>query len=147
MERINFWTTLVGLFVISLFILFFSGEDCDECFSNGALFLKFFVIGSMFIGATFLMSHKWAKINTLLYKIERQPILLVAACTDEVPAQVYGKIIPDGVTLQSFATKTQCVYYHYIRERYEKNGDSSSWVIKQNISNHVPFKVKDESGK
>jgi len=146
MERINFWSVFIGLAVLSFIIFTLSSEDCDVCFSNGAMFLKFLIIGSMFIGATFIMSHKWAKINTLLYKIERQPLLSVAACTDEVPAQVYGEIIPDGVTLQSFATKTECVYYHYIKEQYQSSGDSGSWVVVQNIFKHVPFKVKDESG-
>ncbi len=146
MERINFWSVIIGLSIISCLIFFISTEDCDACFSNGALFLKLLIIGSMFIGATFLMSHKWAKINTLLFQIERQPLLSVAACTDGVPAQVWGKIIPDGVTLQSFATKTDCVYYHYIKEEYRSSGDSHYWAVVENIFKHVPFKVKDESG-
>lgn len=146
MERINFWTTLLGLSIISCLIFFISTEDCDICFSNVALFLKVLIIGSMFVGATFLMSHRWAKINTLLYQIERQPLILVASCTAEVPAQIYGKIVPDGITLQSFASKKDCVYYHYIKEEYRSSGDSGSWIVVQNIFKHVPFKVKDESG-
>jgi LemA protein len=146
MERINFWSIIFILFGVSLFIFFITGSNCSGCFSNEALFLKLFVIGLMFIGATFLMSHKWAKINTLLYKIERQPLLSIAACTDEVPAQVCGEIIPKEGVLKSPVTNTECVYYHYIKERYEKHNKHSSWVVVQNNSNHVPFKVKDESG-
>lgn len=146
MERINLWSIILMLGIISIFVLIFTYEDCDVCFSSGALFIKILIIGLMFIGATFFMSHKWAKTNTLLYKIERQPLLSIAACTDEVPAQVCGKIIPKDGTLISPATKTECVYYHYIKERYQKNGKHSSWVIIENTSNHVPFKVRDDSG-
>jgi hypothetical protein len=146
MERINFWSLIAGLFVISVLIFFLSDEHCTVCFTKEVMFLKVLIIGSMFIGATFLMSHKWAKINTLLFQIERQPLLLVAACTDEVPAQVYGKIIPDGGTIQSFSTKTDCVYCHYIKEEYRSSGDSHYWAVVENTFKHVPFKVKDESG-
>jgi LemA protein len=146
MDRINFWGIILILAVISFFIFSAGGEDCDSCYSNDAMFFKFLIIGSMFVGATFIASHKWAHVNTLLYQIERQPIIDVASCTDEVPVQIVGEIIPKDGLLKSYSSKIDCVFFHYILERYHKSKDSGYWAVEQNICQLVPFKIKDASG-
>jgi LemA protein len=146
MERINLKTVMLSLSAISFVILIAAAEDCDECFSPTAMAVKIMLVGLIFIGAAFLFTRKWAKIDSLIYKIERQPILPARHCTPETPAQVYGKITAKGPLLLSPFTATECVFYHYIKEHYESSGDSSHWVVDENKMNYIDFDVEDRSG-
>ncbi len=147
MERVNFKAVMVFLAVISFFIIIAADEDCDVCFSPNVMIAKFFIVGLLFIGATFVYTRKWAVMDGLIYKITRQPIIPTTDCTGETPAQIRGVIMADDKTLESPHTKTQCVFYHYIKEKYVSDGDSSRWVVVENKMNHIPFDVVDSFGR
>jgi len=67
--------------------------------------------------------------------------------------EIYGDVIPaQGKTLVSPLTQKNCVYYHYLVERYEEHYNSSTkktegrWVTVQNEKHSIPFDLQDETG-
>ncbi len=124
-------------------------DDCEAelCYSLEVLGLKILIISLLFIGATFHYSRKWTKTDSIIYKVSRQPVMAVKYCVPETPTQVLGVIKSvDGKLIESHYAKEKCIFYHFIREKWVSNGDSSYWKIIQNISEHVPFKVIDKTG-
>jgi len=144
MERINLRIAGVGLVVISFFILIFSTGWGLTFLSWG---LTFLVIGIVFIIGSFYYFYKWQTINSILFRVERQPLTRISMISSDVPVAIEGKIEEDDTTLISPFKKTKCVFYHYIEEKYVRSGDSSHWKIIENKSEHVPFHVVDSTGK
>jgi hypothetical protein len=67
--------------------------------------------------------------------------------------EIFGTVNPIGMSLlKSPHTNTDCVYYHYLVERYEEHYDSRTkrreghWVTVKNISDRIRFYLKDDTG-
>lgn len=147
-ERVDLIKCFVALsataFIAILFCLAFFPLLFYDIGFYASMYLIFAIV---FIGGTFHYSRVWAKTDTLIYKIARQPIIPVKYCTPGTVAQVYGKIKSvDGKLLVSPLEKKPCVFYHYIKEEYRQHGKSGSWVVVENKACYVPFKVVDNSG-
>src|SRR3989344_1525725 len=146
MERISFKKMFLILGGIALVIIALSGDDCDECFSPQALSLKIILIGFLFIGGSFYYFYKWVATDSLIFKIERQPIESIDTIAKEVPVAFSGEIQSKEKLLLSPYSKTPCVFYHYIKEKFVQSDKSSHWEIVENNANHIYFSVKDTTG-
>jgi len=143
MFRFKFIYLATMLMAFALFLMVFGGPGA---WAPGVLFLKSVIVIALFLGSTFVYSHLWLKRDSLLYKIERQPITLAKYCHEGVPAQVYGEIKPKGRLLKAPHTMEPCVFYHYIVEQLVQSGKHSHWKVVLNNIGHVPFSVRDKSG-
>jgi len=59
--------------------------------------------------------------------------------------EIAGKAIAD-VLLTGPYTKTPCVFYHIIIERFVRNKNSSNWVKEFEIKTDIPFFIQDDTG-
>lgn len=148
MKRVTVASTLAALAITCFFIIILSGKHCDECFSASVMAVKFFISGLVTIVGTFYFTRIFLKMENIVFDIESQPLLETAEATADVPFAGEGIIEPKGEKiLTSPYTKTHCVYFHSIKERYVRAGKNSHWEIVENISLFVPFYIKDERGK
>lgn len=143
-KRINFWSVTGSLLTICFFITIFSFEDCDFCFSPPALMIKFFLCGLVILVGSLYFTRQFIKAEKLIFTIENQPILELHEATDGVPFSGYGKIEPiEGKILKAPFSKTECVYYHSIKEVRRQTGGNNRWRIVANLVNFVPFYLSD----
>ncbi|MCX8190416.1 MAG: LemA family protein [Candidatus Diapherotrites archaeon] len=140
MERINILHVITVLSVIIIFVILLTLNKI-EMWPVSA-----FIVGGSLVIATFIFTRKWERYDSILYKIQRQPIIPAKFCTPGTPAQVYGKIVAKEPLLNSPFTKTPCVFYHYIEEKYVQSGKHSYWRVDVNKMNYVHFEVIDKSG-
>jgi len=148
MKRVTVASTIAAIAIICFFIIILSGEDCDECFSASVMAVKFFISGLVIIVGTIYFTRIFLKTENIIFDVESQPLLETEEATAEVPFAGEGIIEPkEGKVLTSPYTKTPCVYFHSIKERYVKSGKSGRWEIVENIALFVPFYIKDERGK
>lgn len=120
----------------------------DDGFSAPALAVKFFACGFVIVIASICFKMKFLKIENFIFNIESQPLLETNEAADGVPFSGEGVVEPDGdKILRSTYTKTKCVYFHCIKEKYVSSGKSGRWEIVQDIALFVPFYIADERGK
>ena len=146
MQRITPKSTFFIIFIVCVIILLFGDEDCDGCYSMGVMLSKTIVSGVIVILASLYFTKKYKEVETIIFDIENQPILETNEATDGVTFSGSGTIITDEV-LTSPITKTICVYYHSIVEKYVSSGKNSYWKIIDNNIEYVPFYISDERGK
>ena len=148
MKRVTVASTIVVLAIICFFIIILSGKNCDECFSLPIMAVKFFISGLVIMVGTIYFTRIFLQMENIVFDIESQPLLETAEATADVPFAGEGIIEPkEEKILSSPYTKTPCIYFHSIKERYVRSGKSSHWEIVENISLFVPFYIKDERGK
>lgn len=141
MERIDIYSYLILVAIFSIIIVFNNiGEE--EFLTKSDITFKCLILSFLFIFPTLYFRNIYKKIDDMIFKIERLPLLDVNEATDSVPFSGEGIIVSEQ-TLNSPHTNTPCVYYHYIVEEYVKRGKSHSWEIKENKVNFVPFYLQD----
>jgi LemA protein len=147
MKRVTVASTIAALAIICFFIIFLSGEDCDECFSLPVMAVKFLISGLVIIVGTIYFTRIFLRMENIVFDIESQPLLETAEATAEVLFAGEGIIEPkEGKIINSPYTKTPCVYFHSLKERYVKSGKGGHWEIVENIALFVPFFIKDKRG-
>lgn len=146
MNRISAKSVFISIFFIILVVVIFGDEDCDICYSGSVMAFKFLIAALILVAASFYFFYKWYNTNSMIYKIERQPISKINMIGEDTPTSFYGDIKEDEPLLTSPFTNTKCVFYHYIKEKYVRSGDSSYWKVVENKSNHVKFHVDDGTG-
>ena len=112
----------------------------------GPLGIILIIIGLVFFLFGFLSFRKKRLIeNTPTSKIRSLAMGLV---------EIYGDVIPaEGNLLISPLLKKDCVYYHYLVERYEEHYDSQTketkgeWKTVESETKSVRFDLQDDSGK
>ncbi|MEM3814670.1 MAG: LemA family protein [Candidatus Micrarchaeia archaeon] len=144
MERINFSHYLGFIVVLSILVVIHNmGKEGFLTISDIAY--KCLILSFLFVIPTLYFRNLYKKMDDLIFKIERLPLLDANEATDSVPFSGEG-IIESEKTINSPNTNTPCVYYHYIVEEYVKRGKSYSWEIKENKMDFVPFYLKDRRG-
>lgn len=99
------------------------------------------------MGGAIYYRYKHNLMEVYAYRIEEQPTIHTDEAVDGVPFAGNGTVDPiEQKLVESPSTKTQCVYYHYTKERYVRSGKSSRWVIDQNKIDFVPFGIRDIRG-
>lgn len=146
MKRITPTTAVIAIIIICLMIIFFSAEDCDECFSASVMVVKFFISGWVIIIGSIYFTRKFLITESIIFDIESQPIFRINEAVDGVPFAGEGIIESDKI-IESPYTKTPCVYFHAIKEEYIKGGKYTQWRVVENIALFIPFHIKDEKGR
>ncbi len=148
MPRITFASTVKSAIIVCLFILIFTFENCDFCFSAKGFAVKFLICGLIILIGSFYSTKKFISTENLIFNIESQPILELHEAKDGLPFSGYGMIkTNNNQFLISPFSQTKCVYYHAIKEQYVKSGKSHHWVIVANLVNFVPFYLTDKKGR
>lgn len=148
MKRVTVASTIATLAIVCFIIVILSGEDCNECFSASAMAVKFLICGLVIIVGTIYFTRIFLKMENIVFDIESLPLLETTEAAAEVPFAGEGIVEPKGEKIiTSPYTKTPCVYFHSIKERYVRSGKSSHWEIIENSSLFIPFYIKDERGK
>lgn len=147
MKRITFLSTITSIAGVCLIIIILGGGD-DDGFSALVLAMKFFACGFVIIVASVYFKMKFLKTENVIFDVESQPLLETNEAVDGVPFAGEGIVEMDGdKSLKSTYTKTKCVYFHSIREKYVKRGKNSKWEVVQDIALYLPFYITDERGK
>jgi len=146
MERITPWSTFVKAGTAAGVILILTAKKCSECFSAPVMAIKCILAGLVFIGIVAWKHQQYLNLEKIIFKVDRQPVLSAAKATEGVPYSAEGKIIPT-FTIEAPISKEVCVYCHIIRERLEKSGKSSKWIVRENTMRYAPFYVEDKSGR
>jgi hypothetical protein len=120
-------------------------------FVNGMFSTVSFIIALvlLLIGILiFIMGFWWFKQKRLIENMPTSKIRSLAMGLVEI----VGQVIPIGSSLlKSPHTNTDCVYYHYLVERYEQHYNASTkqtesrWVTVKNISERIRFYLKDDT--
>ncbi len=148
MKRITLISTFSLLWLICLLIVIFPGRGCRECFSPPVMAVKFFLCGLLIIISTIYFTKEFQKFEKIIFDIESLPLLETDEAVDGVPFVGEGIVEPEGEEiLRSPYTKTPCVYFHSIKEKYVKEGKNEYWKIVENLVHFIPFYIKDERGK
>lgn len=147
MERVRVSGAILAIFVFVALIIVAGDEDCDYCYSPPAMAGKFFISGLVIIAGAVFYRSLFLQMESVIFRIDRQPLLDTNEATDSVPFAGEGTVEPAyGQLLTSPYTNTQCVYYHSIRERYV-GGKGNRWVLDEEKVSFVPFYLKDRRGK
>jgi LemA protein len=126
--------------------MIFGGDS--NAFSAPVLAVKFFACGFVIIIASIYFKMKFLKTENIIFDIESQPLLETNEATDGVLFSGEGVVETDGdKVLRSIYTKTKCVYFHSIREKYVSRGKNSKWEIVQDLALFIPFYIADGRGK
>ncbi len=150
MERVTVGST-IGQIIVACGIVFgiILGIIGDEDFEGDPapfLMFGFFASGAIAFTLAFWSRQRYLDVSSIVFRIERQPLIPTASATDGVPAAIEGTFRADSL-LNSPYTKTPCVYYHSIKEKYVKNDKSSHWKIVENVHDYVPFWIEDKFGR
>jgi len=146
MERIGADKVLGAVAVLVFAILFYGDDDCDGCYTPSAMAFRAILAGAVVMLAAVYYYMKFLSLEKILFCVDRQPVLSAALATEGVPYSSEGKLIPIE-TMTAPISKRECVYYHVIKERLEKSGKSTKWVMKENVMAYKPFYVEDKSGR
>lgn len=142
MERVNFSRLINTLLAVSVLIPF-ALQDILGGFTPWNIAVSAFIVGWVFIGFSFYYFGKWSRVDRpVLFRVEREPVVKISTITGDTPASFYGTVRCENQPLISPYTKTSCVYYHYIKEKY----DGEHWRVVETRCNHVPFFVDDGTG-
>lgn len=133
---------LSGLFILCLFIISLGSEECDFCYSLPDFWLKISICGIIIIIGTIYFSKEFLKFERLIFQIEGQPLLETDEAVEGLPFAGDGMVEADHL-IKSPYTKTDCVYYHAIKEEKVNDG----WVIIENEAGYTSFYLKDERGR
>ena len=88
------------------------------------------------------------KTEDTIFDLESQPLLETNEAVEGVPFDGEGVVETDGdKVLISRYSKTKCVYFHSIKEKYVSNGKSGRWEVVEHAALCVPFYIVDERGK
>ena len=148
MKRITVSYVIGSLATICFYILIFTTDDCDTCFSFPTLMLKLLACGMViFIGSLYFKSL-YLKNEKRIFNIEMLPLLEPNEATEGIPFSCEGTITAETKDLlQSPYSDLPCVYYHCITEKYVKRGKNSGWEIVENLLSFIPFYIADDHGK
>lgn len=148
MRRITFYSTIAFLFVISFFVIIFTGKHCTTCFSPAAMALKLFISGLIIMFGSFYFKRIFLETEKVIFDIESEPVIHTDEATDGVPFAGEGIIEnEEGQALRSPYTDTPCVYYHSVTEKLVKSGKNSHWVLVENVAKFAIFNLKDIKGR
>jgi len=146
MERITTGGVIASILLISILIIFAFDENCDDCFEPPMMALKFLTSGLVIMFGMLFYRTRYGKIEDILFRIDRQPILKTSNATEGTPFLGTG-IVEASNTLNTPYSKTPCVYYHSILEQYVEKDTGGNWEMKEHHVDFVPFYLKDERGK
>jgi len=153
MRRITIASTLISIGAICLI---FIGALCFIAPSwfeghpslREEMALEIYVCGIIIAIGGIYFADEFLKVEKIIFDIESLPLFKTNEAVDGAPFAGEGIVEPEnGKILKSPYTNTPCVYFHSIKEKYVKGERSGSWIIVENISNFVPFCIKDEGGK
>lgn len=136
MERVNISLIVFVVLLLSFIVVIPEGLSED---------IKLFLISMTIILPTLYFRNLYKKMDDLVFKIERIPLMDVNEVTEGVPFSGEGVVEAEN-TINSPHTNTPCVYYHYVIEEYRRTGKSSTWTVTKNEVNYVPFYIKDRRG-
>ena len=146
MKRITIFSTIAKILGICFFVLVMGGEDCDRCYSPDAMMGKLVICGFVIALVSIIDTIRYKKTEKLVFDIANQPVLETNEATEGVSFAAEGMIVSDETVLSEY-TKTQCVYFHSVLEKYVKSGKSGRWEVVDNIVKSVPFFLEDERGR
>lgn len=140
MKRVNIYTTLSFLF-LTILAIWIIDLDCRVCYSLIGIWFKILATGLvLFLGAIYF-SHKFLKVEKMIFQIETQPLLETDEAVEGLPFAGQG-IVESDYTLKAPYTGLECVYYHSIKEK--KSG--RNWYIVENKASFAPFYIRDKRG-
>ena len=147
MERITTASAVIAIIILVGAIILAGDEDCDGCYDAPMMAAKLVASGIVIMGGALLFRTKYAAMESIAFRIDRQPVLKTNKATDGVAFACKGEVKTDSAPLRSEFTNTPCVYYHSILEKLESDGEHSSWVIKYNKASFIPFYVQDNKSR
>ena len=98
----------VALFLVQIILLGIFGVTLFRS-ANASIIITIILFLSLLI-ATIHETRKHARLDALLFRIEKLPIVSSAKAHFNYPIQLYGKIIANESLLTSPYTKNKCVY-------------------------------------
>ncbi|MBT4870182.1 MAG: hypothetical protein HON47_01255 [Candidatus Diapherotrites archaeon] len=134
----------VALFLVQIILLGIFGVTLFRS-ANASIIITIILFLSLLI-ATIHETRKHARLDALLFRIEKLPIVSSAKAHFNYPIQLYGKIIANESLLTSPYTKNKCVYYHYIKEKEIKSENGSHWKVIKNTIKYIDFSISDSQG-
>jgi len=144
MKRITLASTIVTLGMVCIIVFLIGGERA----SKEDIALKFFICGIVIVIGAIYFTQEFLKAEKIIFDIESLPLLETDEAVDGVPFAGEEIVEPENEKiLKSPYTNTPCVYFHSIKEKYEKTEKYRGWVVVENIASFVPFFIKDERGK
>lgn len=146
MKRVTFLSSLITITIICVIILAIGDDECSACYMPEVMAGKFLVCGLVIIIGSIYFTKKYRTIEDIIFEIENQPLLETNEATEDVSFAGEG-VVRAPKTINSYFSKTPCVYYHAILEKLVKSGKSSSWRVVKNIAEYVPFYLEDSRGK
>ncbi|MCX6758163.1 MAG: LemA family protein [Candidatus Nealsonbacteria bacterium] len=147
MKRITLPLSVAAIGFICFFILIASTKHCNDCFSPSTMALKLIVCGLVIVAGILSFRRAYLENEKIIFNIESLPLLETDEAVEGVPFVGQGTIdSEDGKLLTSPFTRTPCVYYHSILEKYVQEGKSHTWRVVENNARFVPFHLKDDRG-
>ncbi|MFQ5406453.1 MAG: LemA family protein [Candidatus Micrarchaeia archaeon] len=107
--------------------------------------LGIFLSGIAIIVITLWNTWTFNKTDSVIFKIDRQPIIPIREITDGIAVAVEGTFKANAKLTAPYS-KVQCIYSHSIKQKLVRSNKSSHWITVENITQHVPFTVKDNTG-
>lgn len=145
MARITTRFALIFLLTTCFLILFYPLRNIERGFSISLMAFRFLAVGIILIVGGIYFKKEFLRVEKIIFEIESLPLLKTDEAVDGVPFAGEGVVEPEeGKVLYSPYTKTPCVYFHSIKEKYLQKDD---WEIVENLAHYVPFWIRDERGK
>lgn len=146
MKRTTVHATILTILAVVFFILVASGEDCDGCYSPGAMQFKLVVAGAVTVIMALYFTARYKKFEKMAFDIANQPILETNEATSGVSFAGEGTVVSEK-PLTSAYTQTECVYYHAILEKYVNSGKRGRWEVQEQKLDFIPFYLTDDRGR
>jgi len=126
--------------------LIITSRNCDICFSRDIMLLKLFVCGIVTIVTSLWFTYCYVRYERIAFDIANQPLLDTNEAVSGVSYAGEGTITAENALISLF-TKTPCVYYHSILEKYIARGKNSYWKTLEDTVKYVPCTLLDRRGK
>ncbi len=148
MKRTTIFSALGVIATVCFFTIILGFEDCDGCYSSGAMAMKFSVCGLIIIAGSIYFKSQYLRTEDFIFNIESEPIKKTDEAVDGVSFLGKGVLEGEGnKTINSSYTNTPCLYFHSIEEKYVRGGKRGRWEIVENMAHFIPFYLKDQRGK
>lgn len=147
MKRITLPLSIAAVGFFCVFILVATTKQCDACFSPRTMALKLIGCGAVVIVGMAYFRRAYLEHEKIALGIESLPLLETDEAVEGVPFAGHGTVMAEnGNLLVSPYTKTPCVYYHSVLEKYVKEGKHYTWRVIENNVQFIPFHISDERG-
>ena len=145
MRRITTYFALIFLAILCVVIFFLPLKQPQRGFSISLMAMRFLAAGVILVFGGIYFKKEFLRVEKIIFEIESLPLLETDEAVDGVPFAGEGVVEPEeGKILSSPYTKTPCVYFHSIKEKYLQK---EKWEIVENLAHFVPFWIRDKRGK